>query len=660
MSGHAVAPGRRPTTARAAGAGRLTPSLLARELERLLDPQLSPDGTLVAYAARRAARDGDGTPDATACYVDELRVLDITAGGCTPLVVGEDAVGARWSPRGTHVAYVARTRDAHELRVRRLARQRGRAEPTALAGAPVALASHAGSIADLAWAPDGARLAYVAPAPEPPAGAPRPQPIERPDFLDPSGAVRPAGVARQLFLCAENGNERRRLTDGAWDHRAPAFAPDGGRIAAIVSTGAGGASQLALMTLDGSSVRHAGPPGGRVAAFAWSPRGDRLLLAGEQRAAAAGSAWDVFLADAASGDVEPLVGERAWAWGDGPVWLDDAHALLHVVEAGTSALYVLDVAAGALEAVVRGGLRRGLSVSRDGRLAVQAHEDGASTGELVAIDLERGAERTLARLNDELFERVAPVRAERRRLGDRAAPLDAWVLHPPAFDPAVRHPLVLELHGGPQWFFGERFEPRQQCLAAAGFVVAGLNPRGSDSYGRAHAAWINDRWGAELEDVLRGLDALLARPYLDPERVGLMGFSYGGYLTAWALAHSDRFAAGACGCPVFDLESWLGSSNEGPEEHGFSTTARERLDARSPSTFADRIATPTLLLHGDHDAAAPVGQSDAMYRALERVSCPVAYVRYPGAGHALLDHSPAHGEDVLARVVGWFERHLGR
>lgn len=629
-----------------------TPSLLARELVRVRDVQLSPDGMRTVYELRRPARGPDGIADLATRYAHELRLLDVADGRCAALSVpGEDAGGARWSADAAYVAYVAASAARHELRVRALARPHR--------SPPATLACHSGRIADLAWSPDGAQIAYVAPAPEPPVEGSRPQPIARSDFIDTTGAVRRAGEARHVFICAQNGAGSRQLTSGALDRRAPAYAPDGRWIAAVVAIASGGASQLELLAPDGTRARRLGPPDGRVASFAWAPDGERILLAGETRAAAEGSAWDLFLADPASGVLEPLVRGRPWAWGDGPVWIDEDRALLHVVEAGESVLYTLDVARGALAVLARGGLRDGLSVSRDGRFAVQAREDGDRPAEVVAIDTRDGAERTLARPSAPLLARARLAPTRRERLAERPAPLDAWVLYPSGFDPMVRHPLVIELHGGPHWWFGARFEPRQQCLVARGFVVAGLNLRGSDSYGRAHAAWINDRWGAELGDVLRALDVLLARPYLDPRRVGLMGFSYGGYLTAWVLAHSDRFAAAVCGCPVFDLESWLATSNEGPAEHGFGSTERKRLDARSPSSFAARIATPTLLLHGDCDPAAPVGQGDAMYRALERAGCPVAYVRYPGAGHALLEHSPAYAEDVLTRVAEWFEQHLG-
>jgi dipeptidyl aminopeptidase/acylaminoacyl peptidase len=138
-----------------------------------------------------------------------------------------------------------------------------------------------------------------------------------------------------------------------------------------------------------------------------------------------------------------------------------------------------------------------------------------------------------------------------------------------------------------------------------------------------------------------------------------MGFSYGGYLSALALARSSRFRAGVCGCPVFDLESWLHTSEiSDPAQCGFADVRRATLDAASPSSVVERIEAPLLLLHGERDLAAPVAQSDWMYRALARRGREVGYVRYPGAAHRLMA-APEHQVDVLARVADWFARHLG-
>ena len=163
----------------------------------------------------------------------------------------------------------------------------------------------------------------------------------------------------------------------------------------------------------------------------------------------------------------------------------------------------------------------------------------------------------------------------------------------------------------------------------------------------------------------RAPSALAARPYVDPARLGIYGFSYGGYMTAWAIGQTDRFAAAVCGAPVFDLESFYGTSDVGhifgANEFGAAPhEAPAWYAAHSPSTFAHRARTPTLILHGEADERCPIGQGEQMFVALKRAGCEVEFARYPGGSHEGPRFGPpAHTEDFLARTLAWFKRHLG-
>jgi dipeptidyl aminopeptidase/acylaminoacyl peptidase len=173
-------------------------------------------------------------------------------------------------------------------------------------------------------------------------------------------------------------------------------------------------------------------------------------------------------------------------------------------------------------------------------------------------------------------------------------------------------------------------------------------------------------WGGEdFRDLMAMLDLVLEHPYADAARVGVTGFSYGGFMTAWTIGQTNRFAAAICGAPVFDLTSFIGTSDIGhifSEQQWGSEAARDPawLAAHSPATFAHRATTPTLILQGEADQRCPIGQGEQMFVALHKAGCEVEFVRYPGASHLFqFGDDLAHREDYLARALAWFEALLG-
>lgn len=230
------------------------------------------------------------------------------------------------------------------------------------------------------------------------------------------------------------------------------------------------------------------------------------------------------------------------------------------------------------------------------------------------------------------------------------------------------HPTVLELHGGPRrswWDTCQLTEGWAGMLAARGYVVLLPNPRGSSGYGAAFIrANAGDLGGADLADCLSGLDLLVQQGIADPQRMGVAGWSYGGYLAAWAITQTDRFRAAVVGAAITDRVSWAGLSPPMAAEWGrafwgdplASYRHTAHLAARSPITHVQRVKTPTLLLHGGSDSKIPPSQADELYRALVALGVPVRYVRYPGAGHVL--SSARHISDSLHEVQSWLDRHL--
>jgi dipeptidyl aminopeptidase/acylaminoacyl peptidase len=269
-------------------------------------------------------------------------------------------------------------------------------------------------------------------------------------------------------------------------------------------------------------------------------------------------------------------------------------------------------------------------------------------------------------LNNDLLRDAPPAQWERLEIERDGFMIEAWLLKPPGFDPAKRYPLVLDIHGGPHGHFGYSFNVTQQCLATYGFLVLAVNPRGSTSYGREFTQAVNRDWGGgDYQDLMAMLDRVLERPYADAARTGASGYSYGGYMTAWIVGQTDRFKAVFCGAPVFDLESQWGTADidHAAGEREFFGEPHEHPEwyaKHSPSTYAHRATSPTLLMQGEADNRCPLGQAEQMFVALKKAGCEVEFVRYPGMSHGFRRTGPPlYQEDSLRRILGWFKHYLG-
>lgn len=247
--------------------------------------------------------------------------------------------------------------------------------------------------------------------------------------------------------------------------------------------------------------------------------------------------------------------------------------------------------------------------------------------------------------------------------------VDHWVMPPVGLAEGASAPLVVEMHGGPQVMWGPgsfTMWHEWQLLCAQGFGVVYANPRGSAGYGEQFQRNNYRDWGTgPAGDVLASVDEALGRfDWIDPDRLYLTGGSYAGYLTAWIVAHDERFQAAVAQRGVYDLNTFFGEGNAFRlVEWAFGgfpwePEVREVLARESPFTTVDQINTPLLIMHSSSDLRTGVSQSEMMYRALKELRRPVEYVRYPGAGHDLSrTGEPTQRLDRLLRILEFFERH---
>ncbi|MDQ3812035.1 MAG: S9 family peptidase, partial [Chloroflexota bacterium] len=576
---------------------------------------------------------------------------------------------ARWSPDGQWIAFVSdRGEGGTGLYVL----------PAGGPGEARELTRHRDPIGQLAWSPDGASIAYTAsfdpadPDEQPPPPTPRVRVTRRLDYKQDNRGY--LGEQRlQVFVVDVRSSERRRVTGDADDHWYPEWSPDGRRLATRISLDNGVYSQIGLIDLAEASTRRLGPRHGTVGVWAWSPRADRLLFSGDTEPS---PQTDLFVYDLADDSIRRLTTDLPCLPDAGfptilapsqPVWLDERTVLFHAVRAGESGHYRFDLESGQLELErATRSLSAAFSVDRAARVVVQSHASLESMSEIAVYDRQSGERSIATALNECLLESAPMATWERFEVERGGATTEAWLLKPPDFDPSRRYPLVLDVHGGPHGYYGYGFQVIQQALASHGFLVVFSNPRGSGSYGREFASSVRCDWGGEdYRDLMAVVDRVLERPYADAARTGIWGYSYGGYMTAWTIGHTDRFKAAVCGAPCFDLESMYGTSDIshawGPYQWGGRPhEASEAFAAHSPSTFAHRATTPTLILQGEADDRCPIGQGEQMFVALKQAGCEVEFVRYPAGSHAMLRVGPpSHRADFIGRVIAWFTEHLG-
>ncbi|MCW5850534.1 MAG: S9 family peptidase [Anaerolineae bacterium] len=244
--------------------------------------------------------------------------------------------------------------------------------------------------------------------------------------------------------------------------------------------------------------------------------------------------------------------------------------------------------------------------------------------------------------------------------------IQGWIVYPTGFDPAGQYPLAVFIHGGPHTMWGPSFVSLWadwQSAVGRGYVVFFCNPRGSEGYGQAFQEALYDGWGeADYQDILSGIDTVVARGGIDSNRICVTGGSYGGFMTAWLISHDQRFRAAVAQRGVYHLMSFYGTSDAYElienEFEGPPWERVEKLWRHSPLAYAHQIQTPLLILHAELDYRVPISDAEQLFALLRRLGRTVELVRYPREGHELTrSGEPKHRIDHLTRILDWFDKY---
>jgi dipeptidyl aminopeptidase/acylaminoacyl peptidase len=640
-------------------------------LTSVVDPRLSPDGRRVAYVVSRT--DEEANTYRTAIWVAALD------GSEEPrqFTSGERNDGSpRWSPDGRWLAFVS-NRDGDEKK----AKGQLYVLP-ADGGEPRKLTDGKESVESIAWSPDSSRIAFARRVPDETYAEEddrkrAPRRFTRVFFkLDSVGWI--GDRRRHVFVVGLDGGDERQLTDGDCENDTPAWSPDGKRIVFWSMRGdrwdVEFVEALYELELDseGAEPKRLSQPDESASNASFSPDGSRIayIYAPEDGTYPHHSQIAVMNADGSDRRVLTASLDRQCApfpLAREPVWDGDRVAFA-VEDGGNVHLYTV-AADGSREPelLVGGEQFTGLFDLVDGVLVYTAstydrpHELFAGDGKRITSvcdDFVAGRE-------------LAPVERFTAKSAD-GTEVDAWLVRPPDFDETKRYPALLTIHGGPFSQYGTGFFDEVQVYAGAGYCVLFSNPRGgsgySEEWGRAIRGTGNGDgpgWGTvDFEDVMGVVDTALAKyPFLDADRLGVLGGSYGGYLTSWTVGHTKRFKAALSERSVNNLVSAFGSSDLfWVFERQFGGPMWEDVDAwlrMSPATYARDIETPLLIVHSETDLRCNIEQGEHLFILLRLLGKEVEMLRFPAESHELSrSGSPIHRVQRFEAILDWFGRYL--
>jgi dipeptidyl aminopeptidase/acylaminoacyl peptidase len=633
------------------------------QLTGVSDPRVRPGGAEVAYVVWSI--DGEANEYRQSIWVAPLD----GSGSPRRLTSGDNDAQPRWSPDGNRLAFISKRGDEKARRQLYVLPMGG--------GEPQCLTEIKDDVGEPVWSPDGTRIVFSARVPDEAyeeeddkKRAPRrfTRLLYKLDSVGWTGDRR-----RHLYVVpADGSSEAKQITQGDFEDSRPTWAPDG-RIAFSSARNDDWDVELKgdiyLVSPDGGEPERLTPndanyyapsysPDGKLLAVKWDPGGfdfPRHTQIGVMNAD--GSDFRL-LTTSLDRTCDPYPEIRE------PIWDDDA-IVFAIEDHGNIHLYRVSPGGGEPELLAGGDIvlsgydvHEG-QVVRTGSTAPNLAEVYAGDRQLSEIGKEFAAGRSLT--EPERFTAVSKDGSE----------VEAWIARPAGFEEGTRYPALLNIHGGPFTQYGNGFFDETQVYAGGGYAVLYANPRGSsgyaESWGRAimGPGELGPGWGSvDYEDLMAVVDTALERyDFIDPERLGVLGGSYGGYMTSWIVSHTNRFKAAISERAVNNLVSMYGSSDVGwvfKGYHGdFVHDAVDKYLQISPWTYAKQIETPLLIMHSENDLRCNIEQAEVMFTTLRLLGKEVEMVRFPAESHELTrSGNPVHRVQRFELVLDWFDRYL--
>ena len=479
-----------------------------------------------------------------------------------------------------------------------------------------------------------------------------------------------------VFVIPADGGTPRQVTSGDFNHGGRlAWSPDGQHI--VMSSNReddwefnrGNTELWSVNVADGEMQQltdRVGPDGSAT----YSPDGSKLAYLGYDDRKMGYHNSNVYVINVSDGstreltaDLDRSVNDVQWAGGSNRLYIQyDDHGkriLATLSLSGQVSAFADDIGSASISRPYTSG---GFSVAGNGAYAYSA--GAVNRPAEVAAGRRGGAPSKLTNLNDDLFAHKMLGNVEaitwQSSVGDHV--VQGWIVTPPDFDASQQYPLILEIHGGPFAAYGPHFSIENQLYAAAGYVVLYTNPRGSTSYGDEFANEIHHNYpGQDYDDLMSGVDAVIARGYVDEDQLFVTGGSGGGVLSAWIVGKTDRFAAAVVAKPVINWisETLYSDIHTMIPQYWFEKYPWEDPEgywARSPLSLVGNVSTPTMLLTGESDHRTPIPESEQYYQALKLRKIDSALVRVPESSHGIASR-PSNQIAKVDNILAWFARY---
>jgi len=646
------------------------------QLQTATDPQISPDGKKIVYVRRFA------DPMTDKRY-SNLWIINTDGTDHRPLTAGNHAdASPRWSPDGTRVAYLSDADGKQQIYVRWMD-----------TGQTARITNLEQTPDTIAWSPDGKMLSFsalvlgkgphIADLPAPPAGAKWADPPTAYDRLvyrfNGMGYLKPGYM--KIFVVGSEGGAPRQITNGNFPNggnelgpNRASWTPDGKFLIASVNRhpesdheyfddevyefSVADGSLRALTNRKGPDNSPAVSPNGKLIAYTgyddrYQGHQTTKLYLMNRDGTASHSLWDKLDRD---------IQDPQWAADSTGVYFrydDQGDSKIGFCLTDGTCKKIADHLASTLGAGGSGTF----SLAHTGTMAL-TYGRPDNPGDIAILN--NGAMKVLTAINEELFAQKKPGHVEEitYQSSKDNRKIQGWIVHPPDFDPTKKYPLVLEIHGGPFADYGDRFDFEKQVLASRGYVVLYTNPRGSTSYGEEFANLIHHAYpGDDFSDLNSGVDAVIAKGYIDTNNLFVTGGSGGGVLTCWTIEHTDRFRAAVSLYPVINWYSFaLTTDIPFITKYWFPGLPWENTDnymQRSLTNQVSKVKTPTLVMTGEADYRTPISEAEQFYEALKLLNIDTVLVRVPEEPHGI-SRRPSHHVAKMLYIAGWFDQHKSK
>jgi dipeptidyl aminopeptidase/acylaminoacyl peptidase len=629
-------------------------------------PEISPDGKSIIIVVSRVNWNEDRNDSG-------LVLVDISTGTQRLLTnIRKGLSSPQWSPSGDRLAFLAEAGEEKKVAAQIFVLPMNGGEPQQITHAPL-------GVEQFAWRPDGSSVAFVSPD-EPANNAEIEKHHDLFEVGDNDFLATSAPTPSHMWVVSASGGTAKRLTSGAWSLMKTAegyppssllsWSPDGKQIAfarqADPYFGDSDQTVIAILDVESGQVRQLTKRTSLESFGLFSPDGSKIAY-WYSRDGDPNNENEIFVTSSTGGEGTDLT--RALDRSvQRTIWMPDGKSLLLCARDGAQTAFWIQPLDGSAKKIDLGDASPASSVwvdaavGKDGSIAFAGNTPTRPT-ELYYL---ASADTKLKRLTDFNHE-VAALDLGRTETLEWKGPdgfaEDGIVVYPPDLTRDKKYPLVLVIHGGPQLGSTTDFDFFSQLLASHGYVVFEPNYRGSDNLGNKYErAIVNDAGGGPGRDVMAGIAALEKQGFIDESRIGVSGWSYGGYMTSWLIGHYHIWKAAVSGAAPNSMADEYSFSDWNVIERfafGGSPWRKESAKAyeeQSPITYANAVTTPTLILHDTGDPRVPITSSYAMYHALKDNGVTVKFIAIPTVGHEASD--PVHQSDIYRVWIDWFDQYL--